>query len=396
MKTEKKLILIAILIFNTIQIFGQLGINSTGASPANNAMLDISSNSKGLLIPRLTTAQRNVLTATATDGLTVYDTDAKSFWYYNSGTAAWTVLATGGPWLTSGTNIYNGNTGNVGIGSNNPTGKLYIESAGITSGTVSDPNAHLKQRLTNNSNYLWNRFENADGSKNFSHRYDFFSNTSTNYSIFYNSTRLFFINSDGKVGIGPNAPSYSLDVAGDVNLTGQLRVIGDAGTSGEILKKDASNNLSWQPSLIGFRAQGTSPAVSNEQWIPANTDTKVIILNNEQYDTNSMYNPITGDITINSAGIYHIDLKLHLASADAGGHTLTIERQTTGGGGIYSTILYNRHEITTTNTDLPMAISADIEFFPGDLVRIMYRHTCAGNQFITGSFFSWVNMHKLN
>ncbi|GGD42555.1 hypothetical protein GCM10011514_03160 [Emticicia aquatilis] len=60
-----------------------IGINATSAAPNTNAMLDISSTTKGMLIPRMTTAQRNAIAATA--GLVVYDTTLKGFWF-NDGT----------------------------------------------------------------------------------------------------------------------------------------------------------------------------------------------------------------------------------------------------------------------------------------------------------------------
>ncbi len=60
-----------------------VGINATSTAPNANAMLDIASTTKGMLIPRMTTAQRNAITATA--GLVVYDTTLKGFWF-NDGT----------------------------------------------------------------------------------------------------------------------------------------------------------------------------------------------------------------------------------------------------------------------------------------------------------------------
>jgi len=53
-----------------------------GYSPASSAMLDVKSTDKGMLIPRMTTAQRNAITSPA-EGLFVYDTDEKIFYYYN-------------------------------------------------------------------------------------------------------------------------------------------------------------------------------------------------------------------------------------------------------------------------------------------------------------------------
>lgn len=62
--------------------FSQVAINTTNTPPDSTAMLDISSTSKGLLIPRLTTAQRTSITGIA-KGLTVFDSTTNSFWYHN-------------------------------------------------------------------------------------------------------------------------------------------------------------------------------------------------------------------------------------------------------------------------------------------------------------------------
>lgn len=75
-----------------------VAINNTGAEPDSNAILDISSDTKGLLIPRMTTAAREAIPNTV--GLMVYDTDTKSFWY-NDG-SAWVDLAVGKGWALGG------------------------------------------------------------------------------------------------------------------------------------------------------------------------------------------------------------------------------------------------------------------------------------------------------
>lgn len=59
---------------------GNVGINTT--SPNSSAILDIQSNNRGLLIPRMTTAQRLAI-ATPAAGLMVFDTNASAFYFFN-------------------------------------------------------------------------------------------------------------------------------------------------------------------------------------------------------------------------------------------------------------------------------------------------------------------------
>lgn len=101
-----------------------LAINTSGATANASAILDVSSTAKGLLIPRMTTAQRTAIGTPAT-GLQVYDTDLNLLFYYNGST--WASFATGSNyWTSSGSNIYNNTGTNVGIGSTTPGDKLEV------------------------------------------------------------------------------------------------------------------------------------------------------------------------------------------------------------------------------------------------------------------------------
>lgn len=64
-----------------------VGIGTT--NPDNSAQLDIVSNSRGLLIPRMTTAERTSITNPA-KGLMVFDTETNGFWFYNG--SSWTNM----------------------------------------------------------------------------------------------------------------------------------------------------------------------------------------------------------------------------------------------------------------------------------------------------------------
>lgn len=64
----------------------QVRIATDQGAAHSKSMLEINSTDKGLLIPRLTTAQRTAITATAdatADGLMVYDTDLKTLYLYS-------------------------------------------------------------------------------------------------------------------------------------------------------------------------------------------------------------------------------------------------------------------------------------------------------------------------
>ncbi len=82
MRTKTKIIQIFFLLAISNMAFSQVGINATGALPAPSAMLDISSTNKGVLLPRMTTSSRQAIVSPA-QGLTVFDTDTKTFWYFN-------------------------------------------------------------------------------------------------------------------------------------------------------------------------------------------------------------------------------------------------------------------------------------------------------------------------
>ena len=139
--------------------FAQIGIGTT--TPAAGSVLDITSTDKGILVPRVDIANLNTIapvTGGATDGLLVWNTRAGTGigYHYWSG-IAWVPLSTGTNWslfgnaaTAIGTNFLGTtdnlpfalrtnnierirvlNTGNVGIGLNNPTAQLTVNQGAI-------------------------------------------------------------------------------------------------------------------------------------------------------------------------------------------------------------------------------------------------------------------------
>ncbi len=114
-----------------------VGINNTGATAQPSAMLDVSSTNKGLLVPRMTNAQRDAIASPAT-GLLVYQTNVTAGFYYYNGTV-WTVIGGGtAGWTIVGDNMYNNNTGKVGIGTTTPAAKLHVADSGVVFTAIGD------------------------------------------------------------------------------------------------------------------------------------------------------------------------------------------------------------------------------------------------------------------
>jgi len=109
----------------------QVAINTDASSPHASAMLEIKTNNKGFLGPRLTSAQRTAIASPA-DGLWVYDTDTKTFWFYKG--SAWSELAMGGSTFALPYTATINYTGTILGLTNNSTGGVY---SGITGNTGS-------------------------------------------------------------------------------------------------------------------------------------------------------------------------------------------------------------------------------------------------------------------
>ena len=106
-----KYLLAALLFIITTSAQAQVGIGTT--TPAASAQLDVTSTTKGFLPPRMTEAQRNLITPA--EGLIIYNTSSKKPNYYDG----------------SGWKNFDGTAANLAIGDNYQGGKIaYILQSG--------------------------------------------------------------------------------------------------------------------------------------------------------------------------------------------------------------------------------------------------------------------------
>lgn len=199
-----KTFLIFLLFFIYHLSSAQVAINTTNTAAHSSAMLDITSTTKGLLIPRMTTLQRTSI-ASAAIGLIVMDITTNSLWYFNG--TAWGELSSvnSNLWNTSSNNIYNTNTANVGIGTNSPGFPLnFSNSLGNKISLWGNAGAHYGFGIQNN---LLQIHSSAAG-----------TDIAFGYGESGSFTENMRITGNGNVGIGVSNPAFKLDIANRMRL----------------------------------------------------------------------------------------------------------------------------------------------------------------------------------
>lgn len=218
----KKLFLLFIFHFSLLAYSQNVGVGT--ASPHASAQLDVTSTSKGLLVPRMTTAQRTAIASPA-NGLMVYDTSLSAFYFYNG--SSWTAVNSGGSgsnsWTAIGNNIYNSNSGNVGIGSAtgikeklSVKGNLFVTHTNpndlVNGGSNATINIHPATAGNARVNFL-----NRDTTVGAYISYYRLSSLANGFQLNHGSnTNQLCLTDDGNVGIGRSAAVEKLDVAGNI------------------------------------------------------------------------------------------------------------------------------------------------------------------------------------
>jgi len=279
MKLSSFLLSISVLLMLTLNfpslVFSQtdnIGIGTT--NPDNSSLLELYSTSKGLLIPRMTTVQRDAISSPAT-GLIIYNTDNNKF-QFNQGTPGvpdWVNLVSGlagdvfgsgalgqiAYWNSSSTItgsaslFWDISNTRLGVGTNSPRERLDIKDAsdngaivignaiGTTAGTIQ---------------YNGSDFLGYDGSSwvSLSASSTITGNGLANQVTFWSaagilsgSNDLYWDGANTKLGIGISTPRERLDIK-DASNNGAIIIGNASGTNAGTIQYNGSDFLGYDGS----------------------------------------------------------------------------------------------------------------------------------------------------
>jgi hypothetical protein len=190
-----------------------VSINNTSAVAASSALLDMTSTTKGLLIPRMSTLQRTAIPSPAT-GLMVYDTNLNAFMFFD-GTNWGNINGNGvSDWNVNGNDIYNNNSGNVGIGVSAPAARLAVDSS------IMVDQANSNQGSLDRSSLYFG----SDKRVGIVRSYLSGSAGRNGLGFFTNNSRRMTIDSTGQVGINTINPQQMLHVNGMSYFSGNIGI----------------------------------------------------------------------------------------------------------------------------------------------------------------------------
>jgi trimeric autotransporter adhesin len=255
-----KISILFILSFFAAKTYSQsVSINNTGATAHSSAMLDVASNTKGILIPRMTSVDRQAI-VTPAKGLLVFDNDTNSFWFFD-----------GAVWVNQ-QNYWSIN-GNAGTTASNFIGTTDIQPLrfsinGKSAGIIDSVKANTAIGYGTLRNITTGNFNTAHGYKALNKNTTGVTNTSIGYSALSLNTigesntasgaNALFVNTDGNNNTANGAASLFNNSGGNNNSAFGYKslLLNDVGNNNVAVGNEAllSNTSGFSNTSVGYQS----------------------------------------------------------------------------------------------------------------------------------------------
>ena len=201
--------IIILFLFVVLQMSAQVGIDNV--IPDSTSVLDLKSTSKGFLIPRMTTAQRNSINTSA-NSLMLYDTDLNKYMYWISSLNQWAMLS---PW-------YSEEDGIIHFGATNQDFKVNIAPTGGSNifSVSTDYNSQVGDASAFQTEFTFDDYLVSTSGVKFNAKVS--GLTFILMQAYYNGNPVTTINDNGNVGLGYTDPLKRLEVNGEIKVSGNI------------------------------------------------------------------------------------------------------------------------------------------------------------------------------
>ncbi len=187
----------------------------------------------------------------------------------------------------------------VGISTTTPSAKLQINNDGSIRPTLKlfdsaantgSPFIHFQNAGGNHYWQIGGNINNGSGDASY---FDIYSSQTVSY--------LLTVRGNGNVGIGNSTPQNRLDVGGDINFTGALKLTGNTGAAGQVLSSNGASAPVWR-----------NTALSNTTRFSVNIINDGTQVGAMPFSTNYNLNPTDvtigfSSITVHRTGLYHFE-----------------------------------------------------------------------------------------
>jgi hypothetical protein len=218
---------------------------------------------------------------------------------------------------------------NVGIGHSTPEAKLTIGHLS----SPSSPTLELFENTATGGPRI--HFRNAGGTNPWVIVAEIDNAVATNtfLKISYGGIvfPIFTMRGDSKIGIQQANPAYPLDITGDLNLTGAIRVNTNAGSTGQALISNGAAAPTWQ-SITQNPAIGFSARLNGSVNLTSGISTNLISFVENFEDGGNNFNPATGMYTAPSSGMYAFHMMANFAAPTVGSAAYIVRFLKNGSG----------------------------------------------------------------